>query len=252
MALLDVAGVSKRFHGVQALDGVSMTVSHGEIVGIIGPNGAGKTTLFNCISGFEEPDEGSVRLEGTALRSLAVHDRARLGIGRTFQTVQPFAGLSVFDMLRVAADQAVAWRLEDAGGKPEPAARELAEAVLSFCGLDDVRDRRAAELPLGTARRAEFGRALCLRPRLLLLDEPSSGMDRAETAELAELVFRVREFFRLAVLYVEHDLEFVAAVADHVYVLHFGRIIAQGTPDEVYADSSGVDAYLGSRDAARR
>lgn len=251
MALLDVAGVSKRFGGVEALAEVSLRVHHGEVVGLIGPNGAGKTTLFNCISGVLAPDRGQVRFADRDITALPPHRRARLGIGRTFQNLQLFSRMTVLENLEVAVDVSArrgivadALRLPRAR-REERRAEERARAVLHFLGLEDVASVAAGALPVGQQRRVELGRVLCLRPRLVLLDEPAAGLDAGETGALAELLLRARERFALSMLLVDHDMALVMRVCDYIYVLDFGRLIAAGPPLVVRDDPAVVAAYLG-------
>jgi branched-chain amino acid transport system ATP-binding protein len=248
--LLEVEDVTKRFRGVVAVDGVSLRVHRGEMVSLIGPNGAGKSTTFNCLSGLLEPDEGGVRFDGYDLLATPPHERALLGVGRTFQTVQLFGDLSVWDNLLVAAQSrgvtGMLGHMVGLGRTETQRFRERARVVAQFCGIGHLLDRPARELPLREQRLTELSRALCLEPSLLLLDEPASGMDSAETDEFAELLLRIRKSFRVAMLYVEHDMRLVMAISDYIYVLDFGRLIAHGTPDEVRANPAVIEAYLGA------
>ena len=249
MPLLTVDGISKHFRGVTAVDNVSLRVHRAEMVSLIGPNGAGKSTTFNCISGMEQPDSGSVTFDGRSLLDMPPHERALLGIGRTFQTAQLFDDMTVQENLAVAAqarfDMAVTDHFVGLGRRDDRAARETASAVAQFCGIGAILDRLPSELSLREQRLTELGRALCLKPRLLLLDEPAAGMDPKETADFADLLRRVRERTRCAMLYVEHDMRLVMAVSDYIYVLEFGQLIAQGTPDAIRENPAVVEAYLG-------
>jgi branched-chain amino acid transport system ATP-binding protein len=210
------------------------------VTGLIGPNGAGKTTLFNVVSGLQEPTVGTVSFDGIDVTPLRAVRRARLGIGRTFQRLEVFGSLSVRDNLRVAAEAREAW-----GGKEGDAPDRVADDVLERIRLTSLRNARADALPTGMLRLVELGRALAARPRLLLLDEPSSGLDENETDLLAELLLDLSKE-GLAVLLVEHDVELVMKVCSRIHVLDFGRIIAVGTPDEVRADERVRAAYLGT------
>jgi branched-chain amino acid transport system ATP-binding protein len=251
MALLEVRSVGVRFGGVQALDDVSATVHRGEIVGLIGPNGAGKTTLFNCISGVLSPDRGVISYDGRDLARTSVHRRARLGIGRTFQNLQLFGSMTVLENCMVAFD-AFARRglVGDALRLPwarfeEHRARERAFAILDFLDIGANADHLAQDLPTGLQRRVELARALCLRPSLLLLDEPAAGLDAAETKELAGFLRRARERLEVSMLLVDHDMSLVMRVCDHITVLDFGRVIAAGDAQAIRSDPTVITAYLG-------
>jgi branched-chain amino acid transport system ATP-binding protein len=251
MPLLEVSAVSKHFGGVQALQDVSALVHRGEIVGLIGPNGAGKTTLFNCISGVESPDSGSITFADHDLIGLSPHRRARLGIARTFQNLQLFGSMSVLENCMVSVDAASsrgvvgdALRLPWARFE-EHRARERALAVLHFLDIDGVAAERSQDLPTGLQRRVELARALCLRPSLLLLDEPAAGLDADETVELAGFLRKAREQLDVSMLLVDHDMSLVMRVCDHITVLDFGRVIAAGDPGTIRSDPSVITAYLG-------
>jgi branched-chain amino acid transport system ATP-binding protein len=251
MALLEVEAVSVRFGGVQALDEVSLTLNRGEILGLIGPNGAGKTTLFNCLSGLQRPSSGRVRFEDRVIDGLKPNRRARIGLARTFQNLQLFADLTVVENLMVPVD-AFSPRGLVADGLRLPRARieerraeERARAVLHFLGIGSLAATPAGGLPVGLQRRVELGRALCLRPKLLLLDEPAAGLDAGETAELAALLSRIRERFSTSMLLVDHDMALVMRACEHLYVLDYGRLIASGPPSVIRDDARVVQAYLG-------
>jgi branched-chain amino acid transport system ATP-binding protein len=247
--LLDARGIVKRFAGITALDTVSMTVDAGEIVGLIGPNGAGKTTFFNCLLGILRPDEGRVWFAGRDVTGLAVHRRARLGIGRTFQRIELFAEMTVRQHLLVAArahdGRGSLWR--DLLGRGGPTADETAAAdrVLERLGLADAADAPIESLSLGRGRLVEIGRALMTEPSLLLLDEPSSGLDRGETEELTRVLGAVQRETGMAILLVEHDVEMVRSFVSRLYVLDFGRLLASGDTHTVLADEEVRRAYLG-------
>jgi branched-chain amino acid transport system ATP-binding protein len=251
MSLLEIRDVGKRFGGVQALVSVSATVHRGEIVGLIGPNGAGKTTLFNCISGVESPDTGLITFDDRDLRGMSPHRRARLGIARTFQNLQLFGPMTVLENCMVAFD-AFARRgmVGDALKLPwarfeEHRARERAMAMLHFLDIDGVAQARAQDLPTGVQRRVELARSLCVRPTLLLLDEPAAGLDADETADLAAALRRIRERLDVSMLLVDHDMSLVMRVCDHITVLDFGRVIATGEPAQIRSDPAVITAYLG-------
>ena len=253
MALLEVTGLTKRFRGVTAVDSVTLRVHRGEMVSLIGPNGAGKSTTFNCLSGLLTPDGGSVRYEGDDLLAVPPHERALRGVGRTFQTVQLFGDITVWENLTVAAQSrgrtGLLGHMVGLGRTESARFRERARVVAQFCGIGHLLDRPARELQLREQRLTEVARALCLEPRILLLDEPASGMDSDETDAFAELLLRIRKSFRLSMLYVEHDMRLVMAVSDYIYVLDFGRLIAEGTPAQVRSNPAVIAAYLGGEAA---
>ncbi len=248
-AVLDTRGVTKTFAGVQALSDVSLLVEPGERVGLIGPNGAGKTTFFNCVLGVLRAERGQVLLDGEDVSALPVHERARRGIGRTFQRIELFGESTVRDHLliaeRVRRGDGRLWR--DLLGRGRPSADEVAacDRVLEQLGLAELAEEPIEHLSLGQGRLVEVGRALMTRPRLLLLDEPSSGLDRRETADLAATLRAVQQAQGFAILLVEHDVELVANFTSRSYVLDFGTLIAEGPTDEVLASSLVREAYLG-------
>jgi ABC-type branched-subunit amino acid transport system ATPase component len=238
VALLEIDGVSVQFGGLAALDDVTLRAEAGAITGLIGPNGAGKTTLFNVITGMERPRSGVVRFDGTNITALRTHRRAALGIARTFQRLEVFGSLSVRDNVRVAAEMGGGTRRRPHG----------TDDVLDRCGLADVADERVDTLPTGQARLVELARALAARPRLLLLDEPSSGLNENETGALGGLLTEMITD-GLAVLLVEHDMPFVMSTCADIHVLDFGRVIATGPPSEVRTDETVIAAYLGDTHA---
>jgi branched-chain amino acid transport system ATP-binding protein len=255
MPLCDVRGVTVRFGGVTALDTISMELLEGEFVALIGPNGAGKTTLFNVLSGIQRPASGDIIYRNQSINALDPSERARLGVGRTFQTPQAFGSLTILDNLLLPG-----WLPRFGGvftdlipvpgaGRARRAARDRARGVAAVLGIEDTLDRYPSELPLGKRRLIELARALCTEPRLLLLDEPASGLDAEETARFAELLLRVRDIFKLTLLLVEHDMQLVLGVADYLYVLNFGKLLAQGDPTTVVSNPAVVAAYLGGADA---
>jgi branched-chain amino acid transport system ATP-binding protein len=231
LPLLEVEQVSKRFGGIVALDAVSLNVEAGEIVGLIGPNGAGKTTAFNIITRLYTPDAGDVRFDGSTLLRTPPSAIVRRGIARTFQNVELFRGMSVYDNVRV--------------GVHARHGEQSIEDVLYYVNLHSVRYRGASELPYGTQKRVELARALASGPRLLLLDEPAGGLSHDEVERLGTFIRQMRSDFELTILLVEHHMGLVMRLADRVQVLDFGRRIAEGTPAEVQRNDAVIDAYLG-------
>ncbi len=249
MTLLEAAGVSKRFAGIMALDRVSVSVEADELVGLIGPNGAGKTTLFNCLYGGLRPDGGSVVFDGADITRAPMYRRSRLGIGRTFQRMELFGGMSVRDHLLVAS------RARDSRGglirdltlrsRPTTGEQARSDEVLDLLGLTDHADRPIEALSLGAGRLVELGRALMTEPRLLFLDEPSSGLDTNETDEVSNVLEAVNREHGVAVVLVEHDVAMVRRVTSRLYCLDLGVIIAEGPTAEVLAAPDVRRAYLG-------
>jgi branched-chain amino acid transport system ATP-binding protein len=239
MALLEVEDLVVKFGGITAVNRASFTADRGVITGLIGPNGAGKTTCFNVITGLEHPTGGRVRYEGRRINSWPVHRRARHGIGRTFQRLEAFGSLSVRDNVRVAREihaGPLDWL--------RPTNHLEVDVLLDRVGIGDYAQERADSIPTGTARLLELARCLASDPTLLLLDEPSSGLDETETAAFGELL-RELAGEGTAILVVEHDMDLVMGVCDEIHVLDFGRIIASGTPAEVRSDVAVQRAYLG-------
>ena len=238
--------ITVRFGGLVALDGVGFAARAGSITGLIGPNGAGKTTLFNVMTGVQEPTRGRVFYDGLDITSWAPHRRGRAGIARTFQRLELFIGLTVYDNLLSA------WEASIRGGvvgRRSADGREVVQGVIEWLRLEDLAYRAAGELSTGQGRLVELGRALCTNPRLLLLDEPSSGLDSNETDRFRDILLDVaREPNGPAVVLVEHDMGLVMDVCDHITVLDFGRVIAEGSPDEVRDNPAVVSAYLGAQE----
>jgi branched-chain amino acid transport system ATP-binding protein len=251
--LLEVADLTMRFGGIVALESVSFAVERGRIVGLIGPNGAGKTTLFNCLSRLYRQNDGDIRLNGHSLRRCAPADIAALGIGRTFQAPALFASMSVLDNVKVGAHAsgrngplADALTLT-ATRREEQEFEQTARTMLAFVGLADLASRPAETLPFGARKRVEVARALAARPLLLLLDEPAGGLNHEEVAELGTLIRAIRDQLGITVLLVEHHMGLVMSLSDQVVVLNFGRVIADGPPDQVRGNPAVTEAYLGTR-----
>jgi len=250
--LLAVEGVTVRFGGVVANDDASLSCREGEITALLGPNGAGKSTLFDVITGARRPASGTVTYAGADVTRLATQERARRGIGRTFQNLALARDLTVFDNVLVGAARfrrygAVAAMLGLPKVRRDDARlREIAERALETVGLAELAGARTGTLPYGTLRRIEIARALALGPRLLMMDEPAAGLDHEETLELARAVLHIQRQWGITVLVVEHDLDFVRLVAGRAFVLDFGRIIAGGPVHQVLSDTSVRAAYLGT------
>jgi branched-chain amino acid transport system ATP-binding protein len=247
--LLNLRDVCKSFGGVQAVSSITFDVHAGESVGLVGPNGAGKTTLFNCVCGQLRPERGDIVFDGVELGGLPTYKRARLGIGRTYQKVEVFTDMSVRDRLLVAErarrGEARLWR--DLLNLSKPTREEItrADSVMELVGISYLANTSVNALGLGNCRLVELARALATEPKILLADEPSSGLDLRETAEVAAVLRTVQRERGTAVLLVEHDLSMVAEVVDRAIVMDLGAMLAQGTFDEVMADGAVRNAYLG-------
>jgi branched-chain amino acid transport system ATP-binding protein len=244
---LEAAGITVRFGGLVAVDDVSLTADVGEVVGLIGPNGAGKTTMFGALAGLARPDGGRVAIDGAGASRWSAARRARAGIGRTFQRLEVFGSMTVRENLELAAEAPHVgerpWRLVTRRRYRDDA---WAAEVLELVGLQGVADVAAGALPLGLGRLVELGRALCGRPRLLLLDEPSSGLDPSETGAMAQTIASAVAELGIGALLIEHDMSMVPGLCERLYVLDFGRCIAAGPLDAVLADPVVQGAYLGT------
>lgn len=251
MSLLRTDGLNLRFGGVVALDDVAISIDEGEIVGLLGPNGAGKSTLFNVLSGLITPDSGSVVLSERDISRALPYERALSGLGRTFQHIKLFPGHTVEENLRIAQHRHLrssalaamlrlpSWRRDEAE------ARDRVDAVLELIDLEHYRHHRPGELSYGTLRFVELAVVLSLRPRVLLLDEPASGIAQREAEALGPLLKEIRDVLGCAIFLIEHDMPLLLSVSERVYALDFGKVIAHGTPDEVTADDHVLSSYLG-------
>ncbi|MDG4510333.1 ABC transporter ATP-binding protein [Streptococcus suis] len=251
MALLEVKDLTKNFGGLTAVGDVTMELHEGELVGLIGPNGAGKTTLFNLLTGVYEPSEGTISLAGTILNGKAPSKIASLGLGRTFQNIRLFKNMTVLENVLIGLGNhgksevfASFFRLP-AFYKNEEALKTKAIELLKIFDLNGDADTLAKNLPYGQQRRLEIVRALATEPKILFLDEPAAGMNPQETAELTQLIRKIKEEFGITIILIEHDMSLVMEVTERIYVLEYGRLIAHGTPEEIRSNKRVIEAYLG-------
>jgi branched-chain amino acid transport system ATP-binding protein len=251
MALLDISDLTVQFGGLKAVDGVSFSVGDNEIFAIIGPNGAGKTTIFNMISRIYMPSRGSIRLAGEELTRLRGDELPRLGLARTFQNIELFAGTTVLSNILLGCHVHRRTGLVSellflpSARRQEIAFRAQVEELVEFLDLGAYLHAEITSLPYGVRKTVELARALAIRPRLLLLDEPSSGLNVEETAYVGELIGRIRDGFKTAVVMVEHDMSLVNKVSDRVLALDAGRVVAEGSPDQIRNNDAVKTAYLG-------
>ena len=251
MAMLEVTSLGISFGGLRAVDELSMKIEEGGLVGLIGPNGAGKTTVFNMLTGVYRPTDGGIRLDGQNLIGKKPHDICKMGVARTFQNIRLFSNLSVLDNVKTGLHNEITYTLAESllhlGSyrKKERAMDGRAMELLEVFGLESVVDYKAANLPYGKQRKLEIARALATDPKLLLLDEPAAGMNPNETEELMETIELVRKKFGVTVLLIEHDMKLVSGICEYLYVLNFGRLLAEGAPSEVLSNPEVVTAYLG-------
>lgn len=236
--ILEVDGMTKRFGGLTALSDVSLTFERGRIYSLIGPNGAGKTTLFNCITGYHQPTEGTLRFDGEDITGLPPNKVNQCGIARTFQIVRAFEGMTVRDNVKVGAYFGQTDRDESV--------KEITNRVLSVCELDQYADLQANTLPIGDAKRLEIAKAYATDPDLLLADEPSAGLNPTESKVLIDILEEIKET-GVTICLVEHDMDTVMNISEHIYVLDNGKLLSQGTPNEVANDQRVIDAYLGTQ-----
>jgi branched-chain amino acid transport system ATP-binding protein len=246
MSLLSVKNATKRFGNLAAVRDVSLEVPAGELRAIIGPNGAGKTTFFNLISGFFRPSSGTIHFDGRDVTALTAQKRVTLGMARTFQITEIFPELTVFENVRIGTEVAAGFRLRPWLGRSEQAeVQTRIEDTLKLTGLDAKADRLVGELAHGDQRAAEIAMALALRPRLLLLDEPTAGMGDQETYEITQLIRRLHRDSSFTIVLIEHDMRVVFHLAEKITVLDQGAVLAEGTPEEIAANETVQAAYLG-------
>ncbi len=250
--LLTLEGLSIHFGGIRALEDVSLVVREGEVYSIIGPNGAGKTTLFNCISGIYRYQRGTVRFAGEPLTGRKPHEIARLGIGRAFQNIALFRGMTVLDNLMSAREPLLRYGLLEAAlfwgrcRREEIESRDAVEEIIEFLDLQAMRKLPVGSLSYGIQKRVELARALATKPRVLLVDEPVSGMNLEEREDMARYLIDINEEMHITVVLIEHDMGLVMDLSDRVSVLNFGTKIAEGRPDEITGNPEVIQAYLGA------
>ena len=253
--ILNVKNLTKNFGGLCAVSNVSMTINEGELIGLIGPNGAGKTTLFNLLTGVYEPSSGLIELmdqdKSIQIGGLKPYKITNLGVARTFQNIRLFKSMTVLENVKVAMHKNIRYGTLAAilrlptYYKEEKWVEEKAEELLKEVGLYSLRNELATNLPYGKQRRLEIARALAIQPKILYLDEPAAGMNPQETKELTELIDHIREKYKLIVIMIEHDMSLVMKICERIYVLNYGKMIANGTPEEIKQNEFVVKAYLG-------
>ena len=252
--VLDVRGLGIDFGGLTAVDNFNLMIGRNEIAGLIGPNGAGKTTVFNLLTNVYQPSRGSILLDGVPTAGKKTYQVNRMGVARTFQNIRLFKDLTVIDNVKVGLHQSMNYHLPEAllrlpsYWKQERKTTDEAIGLLNIFHMSDLAGKQAGSLPYGAQRRLEIIRALATRPKLLLLDEPAAGMNPSETAELMEVIRRIRDEFDIAILLIEHDMNLVMGICEGIAVLNFGRVIAKGTPDEIRNNPQVIEAYLGKKE----
>lgn len=250
--VLELRDLSLAFGGLTVFDAVSLSVARGELLALIGPNGAGKTSVLNCVSGIYQPRRGEVRLEARSLLGLAPHEVARAGVARTFQHGELFAHLSVTENLLIGRHSRINTTLWDElwfsrrAREADERHRERVEEIIEFVEIERLRDEPLGKLSFAQQKLIGFARALCLEPRVLLLDEPSAGLNREAKEDLARFILRIREELGTPMIWVEHDMQMVVDLADRIHALNYGQTLASGTPEQVLSDPAVVQAYLGT------
>ena len=249
--ILEVDELGINFGGLRAVNNFSMKIEEGQLYGLIGPNGAGKTTVFNMLTGVYTPTDGTVKLEGKKINGMKPYAITRLGIARTFQNIRLFKDMTVKENVLAALDTQASYGLFSGmfklpnSLKQEKDMDQEAMSLLEVFHLEKDADKLAKNLPYGKQRELEIIRALGAHPKLLLLDEPAAGMNPQETAELTELIRRIKDEFKITIMLIEHDMNLVMEVTERIYVLEYGRLIAHGTPDEIKKNKRVIEAYLG-------
>ena len=253
--ILEARHLGIDFGGLTAVDDFSLTVGRTEIAGLIGPNGAGKTTVFNLLTNVYQPTRGNILLDGYSTAGKSTAQVNRMGIARTFQNIRLFSNMTVLENVEVGLHNSVSENLAASithgfgYRKAEAAAKARSLELLDFFSMADLAGAQAGSLPYGAQRRLEIVRALATKPGLLLLDEPAAGMNPSETAELMENIRRIRDTFQIAIMLIEHDMNLVMGICEGICVLNYGKIIAKGTPDEIRANPTVIEAYLGKKGA---